>query len=82
MAKKNKKIEQSDLCTGCGVCVSVCPITKKLQKSDEFDPDTAKLAIRVLDGKAIVDKEICTACSLCVRNCPVESLSVVEIAVA
>ena len=82
MAKANKKIVQSDKCTGCGICDSVCPINTKLEKKDEFDHDSAKLAIRVRNGQAIVDDEICISCGSCVRNCPVESLSIVEIAAA
>lgn len=80
MAKANKKIVQSDKCTGCGICDSVCPINTKLEKNDDFDHDTAKLAIRVRNGSAAVDEEICIACGSCVRSCPVESLSIVEIA--
>lgn len=82
MAKAKKKIEQSDLCTGCGVCVSVCPINTKLRKADEFDPDTPKLAVRVLDGKAVINEETCISCGSCARTCPVESLTVVELAPA
>ena len=82
MAKANKKIVQSDKCTGCGICDSVCPINTKLGKKDEFDHDSAKLAIRVRNGQAIVDDVVCISCGSCVRNCPVESLSIIEIAAA
>ena len=80
MAKANKRVEQSDKCTGCGVCVSICPVNVKLEKKDEnFDPDTAELAIMVEGGKAAVVDETCIKCGACVRICPVESLSMVEI---
>jgi 4Fe-4S ferredoxin len=83
MAKAKKRIEQSDLCTGCGVCNSVCPINTKLRKADEFNPDdTLKMAIRVVDGKALVNEETCISCGACARSCPVESLTVVELAAA
>ena len=57
-------------------------LNTKLEKKDDFDHDTAKLAIRVRNGSAVVDEEICIACGSCVRNCPVESLSIVEIPTA
>ncbi|MGP8321143.1 MAG: 4Fe-4S dicluster domain-containing protein [Methanosarcinaceae archaeon] len=82
MAKENKKIVQSEICIGCGICDSVCPINTKLAKKDDFNHDTAKLAIRVRDGSAIVNEDTCIACGSCVRSCPVESLSIVVVAAA
>ncbi len=77
--KKNKKIVQSKKCIGCGICYSVCPVNAKLMKSDDFDPDTAELAIRIIDGAAIISEEACVRCGACSKICPVESLTVMEL---
>ncbi len=77
--KKNKKIIQSKKCVGCGICASVCPINAKLTKSDDFDPETTELAIRILDGVAILNEEICVRCGACAKICPVESLTIVDL---
>jgi len=77
--KKNKKIVQSKKCVGCGICASVCPINTKLAKSDDFDPETSELAIRILDGVAILSDEICVRCGACAKICPVESLTIIDV---
>jgi NAD-dependent dihydropyrimidine dehydrogenase PreA subunit len=41
-------------CTGCGECVSICPVA----------------AIALADGKARIDEATCTGCGACVRACP------------
>lgn len=43
-----------DACTGCGRCVSVCPVK----------------AIVIRDGKADLDKIKCIGCATCVGACP------------
>lgn len=77
--KKNKKIVQSKKCIGCGICYSVCPVNIKAMKSDDFDPDTAELAIRIINGVAILNDESCIRCGACSRTCPIESLKIVEL---
>ena len=47
-------------CTGCGLCVDVCPVE----------------AISMQDDKANVDKDKCTECGLCVEACPNEVISI------
>jgi len=49
-----------DKCTGCGICVDVCPVE----------------AISVDNHLAVVDRQTCTACGLCVNECPNEAISV------
>jgi Fe-S-cluster-containing hydrogenase component 2 len=48
----------TDLCTGCGACVEVCPAD----------------AIALVDGRAHVDKARCTGCGACVGACPEEAI--------
>lgn len=47
----------SDTCTGCGKCVSVCP----------------KKAVDTQGGKVKTDRAICDGCGTCVDVCPTES---------
>lgn len=41
-------------CKGCGICAGKCPVE----------------AIKIVDGKAVVDVEICIGCGVCKRFCP------------
>jgi len=78
MAKKDKKLVQSGNCNGCGICVTVCPTNTKLSKAEDFDINTAKLAIHVTRGVASVDYDTCIVCGICSKNCPVGSLAIVQ----
>ena len=74
---KDKKLNQTGNCNGCGICVTVCPTNIKLSKSDDYNVDTAKLAIHVSNGLAVVESQTCIACGICTKNCPVGSLVIV-----
>jgi ferredoxin len=76
---KDKKLVQSQNCNGCGICVTVCPTNTKLAKAEDFDENTAKLAISVTNGAAVIDSLTCIACGICTRNCPVGSLAIVPL---
>jgi ferredoxin len=76
---KDKKLVQSENCNGCGICVTVCPTNTKLSKAEDFDIDSAKLAIHVTNGAAVVDYNTCIACGICTKNCPVGSLAMVQL---
>ncbi len=76
---KDKKLVQSGNCNGCGICVTVCPTNTKLSKAEDFDINTAKLAIHVTNGAAVVDYNTCIACGICSKNCPVGSLAMVQL---
>lgn len=41
-------------CIGCGMCERVCPMG----------------AVRVVDGRAVIDDEKCVACGMCATKCP------------
>lgn len=78
MAKNDtKKLINEDSCIGCGICVSVCTINTKLSKADDFNPDTADLAIVINNGAAVIG-DSCITCGICLKTCPIGSLSVVE----
>lgn len=49
----------SDECTGCGACVSACPVE----------------AISESDGKYAIDASSCSDCGVCVDACPIEAIS-------
>jgi 4Fe-4S ferredoxin len=48
-------------------------------KSDDFDPDTAELAIQIINGMAILNDKVCIRCGACSKTCPIESLKIVEL---
>ena len=47
-------------CTGCGLCVDICPLE----------------AISLENDKAKVDKGTCTECGQCVDECPNKAISI------
>ncbi|MEA3505546.1 MAG: [Fe-Fe] hydrogenase large subunit C-terminal domain-containing protein [Bacteroidota bacterium] len=49
-----------DLCTGCTHCISVCPTE----------------ALRIKDGKAILNKQRCVDCGECYKECPVSAIKI------
>ncbi|MBQ2650581.1 MAG: electron transfer flavoprotein subunit alpha [Clostridia bacterium] len=48
-------------CVGCGLCMGSC----------------ANNAIRIEDGKAVIDQNACVLCKVCIEACPVGALSLV-----
>lgn len=48
-----------DLCTGCGICMDVCPTN----------------AIVLKDDKAFIVDDLCRNCKECVRVCPSEAIN-------
>jgi len=48
-----------NVCTGCGICVSTCPVQ----------------ALSLVNDKSTVDPNICVDCGACVGVCPVQALS-------
>jgi len=58
MTDNQKAVVDSNLCTGCGICVDVCP----------------HQAIELIDGLAKVNPEKCNGDKLCVDACPVQAI--------
>lgn len=59
----NKVTFQTELCKGCGLCVSACP--KKI----------LRMSVEVINGKGhhpaeITDLAACIACGFCATMCP------------
>jgi Pyruvate/2-oxoacid:ferredoxin oxidoreductase delta subunit len=52
-----------ELCSGCGVCMGVCPSG----------------AIQMVDQRAEIDDVLCTQCEACVDVCPNEAISALSI---
>ncbi len=52
-------IVDEEKCTGCGICVDVCPAE----------------AIKVTDNKAKIDAEVCIECGASEDECPEGALS-------
>lgn len=50
-------------CTGCGICVEVCPHSVFVIKDSKV---------------AIVDRDACMECGACALNCPLEAIAVVS----
>ncbi|MBA7629695.1 Ferredoxin-type protein NapF [subsurface metagenome] len=53
-----------DLCSGCGVCVAVCPY------------DASKLEETEKGLKAVIDELKCKRCGVCVSACPAEARTI------
>jgi ferredoxin len=49
---------ESSHCTGCAQCTGVCQVD----------------AIRIIEGKAVIDPTKCVKCGKCVEVCPVNAI--------
>jgi ferredoxin len=47
-------------CTGCESCIEECPSE----------------AIKMVNGKAVIDPDNCIDCGVCIDACPVEAISI------
>ena len=56
-------------CTGCGKCVSACPVEAMTLVSANH-PTRPKLK------KASLNEDLCLGCGVCVRKCPEDTLGV------
>ena len=68
-ASKAKIKARVDLagCTGCEVCIAVCPVPSCIEKFGD-DPST---------NGVYVNYDICIGCQLCAKDCPWETIKMV-----
>ena len=59
----NRVTFSSDLCKGCGLCVSVCP--KKI-----IAIDTSSLNKKGYHPAHVIDMSACLGCAMCATMCP------------
>lgn len=62
----------SEICTGCGKCVSICPV-EAMTLISANDPKKLK------SKKARLHKDICLGCGLCVRACKEDCLELIPL---
>lgn len=67
---KIKALVNLSACTGCEVCIAVCPVPNCIVK---FGDDPASNGV-------YVDYEICIGCQLCAKDCPWETIKMVPTA--
>ncbi len=55
-------------CTGCGICVSICPAAciEMMDTGLNFN------------GTARVNRDLCTGCNFCAVDCPWEAIAMVN----
>jgi ferredoxin len=59
-----------DSCTGCGTCVSACPV-EAVSLVSANDPDKPKRKV------AKLDQDLCLGCGVCVPACPEDGITLV-----
>jgi len=80
MLKEHPNWVNSDLCTGCGDCIPVCPV----EVPDEFNAGLAtRKAIylpvpHAIPNPYIIDYSACTRCGECTKVCPTGAIQIPE----
>jgi Pyruvate/2-oxoacid:ferredoxin oxidoreductase delta subunit len=65
---KIKALIDLSACTGCEVCIAVCPVPQCIEKFGDADPE----------GKGVyVNYDICIGCQLCAKDCPWDTIRMV-----
>jgi Pyruvate/2-oxoacid:ferredoxin oxidoreductase delta subunit len=60
LCETDKPIINENLCSGCNVCISICPFGA-ISRNEK--------------GVAQVDEEICKGCAICVAHCPEKAIT-------
>ncbi len=64
---KIKALVNLSACTGCEVCIAVCPVPSCIEK---FGSDPSTFGV-------YVNYDICIGCQLCAKDCPWETIKMV-----
>lgn len=65
------------LCTGCGLCASVCPIPRPHDYEGWLSPVKAIFrppGLRAVPDAWLIDMDYCTRCGACVSACPTHAI--------
>lgn len=65
-----KALVNLSACTGCEVCIAVCPVPSCIEK---FGEDPATFGV-------LVNYDICIGCMLCAKDCPWDTIRMVPTA--
>lgn len=58
--KKATAVVNVDLCTGCGICATICPTSCISIVESELN----------FNGVSSIDRQRCTGCNICAIDCP------------
>lgn len=65
---KIKALIALDACTGCEVCIAVCPVPSCIEKFGDETPEAKGV---------YVNYDICIGCNLCAKDCPWDTIRMV-----
>lgn len=67
-------------CSGCNVCVNVCPLNHKaLKKEDELTRENAVILVKNGIARPIFIEERainCDGCGICQKECPQDAIKI------